>query len=258
MKNGHGNIVTIWTASTGQALALPDGAASLSEEETAHARRLKQPSDQDRFLAARTLLRHALSEALVETPGPQIAPAQWRYRVGPNGKPVMAPDLPQLEFNLSHAGHCVAVGVGNSGPVGVDIERAVPDDPLELVNEALSDREGEVLRQLPDDRKGAAFIQFWTIKEACAKALGLGVTLDFRKLEVALDPPRVLNPRGLLDPGKTFAIENRLIFLDRCPYCLSVAAITEGSDEISFCFEPLSGVLSKNAGPRENQVIGWK
>ncbi len=107
-------------------------------------------------MAARALLRHALSRTL----DGEIDPAQWRYRAGPNGKPVMAPGMPPLEFNLSHSGDCVAVGIGTSGPVGVDIESATPDGRLEIVTDALSEREREHLSRMPEHRQWATFLQF--------------------------------------------------------------------------------------------------
>lgn len=235
-KHVSGNSATIWTASTAQALGLTSAAANLRKEENAQARRLKQAPDRDRFLAARALLRHALSDAL----NGEIVPAQWRYREGPNAKPMMAPDLPQLEFNLSHSGYCVAVAVSTSGPIGVDIERVVPDDRLEIVSDALSTRELKHLSRLPEDWQWETFLQYWTLKEACAKALGLGVTLDFRELEVALNPPRVVAPKGLLGPGEAFDIETREFILDQRPYRLSIAKITDTARETEFHFKPLT------------------
>jgi len=253
MNNGHGHSATIWTASTHQARALSPAAASLCEEELAQARRLKQKGDRDRFVAARTLLRHALSEAV----DGQIGPAQWRYRIGPAGKPEMAHGLPQLDFNISHAADCVAIGVSASGAIGVDIETTVHDDRLEVVENALSDRERAHLVALPENRKWATFVQFWTIKEACAKALGLGITLDFRELEITLDPPRVHNSRGLLDPGKGFAIETGSIMMDRRPYCLSVAKITEATGNTPFWFKALADNRTGQSDGIENgNVLG--
>jgi len=233
MNKVFGNTAIIWTASTAQALGL-ESAVHLSEEEIALSRRLKQVDDRDRFLGARALLRHALSETL----NGEIDPEAWAYREGPNGKPVMAPELPQVEFNISHAGDCVAVGVSTSGPIGVDIECAVPDDRLEIVSDALSEREFEHLNQQMDELKWETFLQFWTIKEACAKALGIGAALDFRELEVAFNPPRVVAPKGLLGTSEAFIIESRSILVDQCPYCLSIAKITKATGETLFCFKP--------------------
>lgn len=263
MKNRHGYSPTIWTATPDQALALPHATRSLCDEEIAQAHRLKQACDRTRYLAARALLRHALSDAV----DGEIKTRQWRYCNGPTGKPMMAPNLPQLEFNISHTGNCVAVGVSNTGPIGVDIEMAVPDERAEIVNDVLSERERDILHQLPDDQKGATFIQFWTLKEACAKALGLGVTLDFSDVEIALDPPRVLNSRDLLGPVKEFAIENRPILADQFPYCLSVVKINETADTNSFCYKPLTcsraaqssdARSSRMPDISENQVMGWE
>ena len=67
----------------------------------------------------------------------------------------------------------------------------------------------------------------WMDVDEVAKALGLGAMLDFRKLEVALDPPRAVAPKGLLGPGEAFGIETREIIVDHCPYRLSIARIAD-------------------------------
>ena len=234
MERASRHPVTIWTASTGQALGLTS-AACLDEEELRKAYLFKQPDDRDRFLAARALLRHALSELM----DGEIDPETWNYIEGANGKPLMAPDLPLLEFNMSHAGDCVVVAVSPSGPVGVDVESTLRDERLEIVDDVLTGQERAHLARLPDDRQWKAFVEFWTLKEACAKALGLGATLDFGKLEVLLKPLRVVAPQGLLGPGETFDIETQEVFLYEKPYRLSTAHITVEPGETEFRFKSL-------------------
>jgi phosphopantetheinyl transferase len=85
----------------------------------------------------------------------------------------------------------------------------------------------------------ATFLKFWNLKESCAKALGLGASLDFSKLEVTLDPPHIFNPPGLLGPSDTFFVENRSIIIDRRPFCLSIANITGASKEVSFSYQTI-------------------
>lgn len=240
MENNYADLVKIWTASTAEAFSQPS-AASLSKEEKAQACLLKQADDGKRFLAARTLLRHALSEVM----DGEIPPEEWRYLEGANGKPMMASDLPPLEFNLSHSGDCVAVGIGSSKPIGIDVESAAPDGRNEIVRDALSESERKHLDRLSGAEQWATFLKFWTLKEACAKALGLGASLDFSYLEVTLDPPHILSPPGLLDPDEAFFIENRSIMIDRNTYCLSVATITGETKEVSFLYQPLTNNCSE-------------
>ncbi len=233
MQNDPASIVTLRIATTGKLLG-PSGIICLSDEEKTHSHRLRQAGDRERFLAARTLLRHALSE---EMDG-KIQPEQWRFRDNPNGKPVMAPGFPQLEFNLSHTGDCVAVAISASGPVGIDVESVSKDADLEIVSDVLSMREREYLSRMQEQQKWESFLQFWTLKEACAKAMGLGASIDFRRLEVNLGPLSVNAPEGLLGTGETFDIESRVVELDHHPYRLGVAKITSNAGETSFCLKP--------------------
>lgn len=230
---------TIWTASTKEALALLEGEVSLNSEEMTQAGRLNQAADRDRFLAARALLRHALSDALDGEVGPEL----WRYRQGAHGKPMMASGLPPLEFNLSHSGDCIAIGVSHAGPIGVDIEKISTEERPKVVADALTMREQQFLDALPDDWKWENFIQIWTLKEACTKALGLGVFLDFHKLETTLEPPRVEAQHGVLGAHETFDVVARRIDLGRHHYCLSVAHICKSADETVFRFRPLGAEL---------------
>ncbi len=247
-------MVTIWTASTDEALALMGDEVRLDAEEMAQAGRLQKAGDRNRFLGARALLRHALSEAL----DGEVAPGRWRYREGTHGKPVMAPGLPPLEFNLSHAGDCVIACVSQAGAIGVDVEIIAAAEHAGIVEDALTGPESDNLNRLPDDRKRAAFLQLWTIKEACAKALGLGVTLDFRELEVTLEPFRVRTPHGLLGHGEAFHIESRQVVIAGNPYRLAVATITKAASRASFCFKApdtprmaQAPAISKSGNPQD-------
>ena len=210
---------SVWWLSTAEALSLPDALGCLSGDEERAMRRLRRAADRERFLAARVALRHALSRAVDDA----IPPAQWRYRDGPSGKPTMGPGLPRLEFNLSHAGACVAVGVSRSGPIGVDVEGLVPDGRREIVDDVLTERERACLSQCPHEERWATFLAIWTVKEACAKALGLGVGLDFRHLEVTLDPVRVLMRDGPAGPARAFNVATRRVAVAGRPYCLGIA-----------------------------------
>ena len=154
-------------------------------------------------------LRHTLSKAV----GNEIAPAEWRYRDGPNGKPMLAAGFPAIEFNISHSDGCVAVAVSKDGPVGIDLECVASDLRSEIVEDVLTAAERDGLLQLSAEEKWRRFMRIWTAKEACAKALGLGLGLDFRRMEVAFDPLRV-RMLGDLGPAR-FEVAMRDLFAER-------------------------------------------
>ena len=171
------------------------------------------------------LLRHALTKVA----GGQVEPKDWRYREGPCGKPMMAPGLPPLEFNVSHSGSCVAVAVSTKDPIGIDIECLDPDRRSGVIHEVLSESEREQLQKLSADEQWTEFVRIWTVKEACSKALGLGLSLDFQTMDVQMDPPRV----RLLDRPATapaaFDVASKTISKHGRAYLLTVARLVAGA-----------------------------
>jgi 4'-phosphopantetheinyl transferase len=94
-----------------------------------------------------------------------------------SGRPMLA--ARDLEFNLSHSGDAVLVGV-SLHPLGVDIElvRAVPDF-LEIAKQRFAPSEVEELLRLAPEQRCESFYVTWTRKEAVVKALGLGLSFPF-------------------------------------------------------------------------------
>jgi hypothetical protein len=97
----------------------------LDDQERARSARFVRTTDRRRFVLAHAGLRLFLARCL------DIDPTAVRYEHGVHGKPRLAPDLPPLEFNLSHSGRLGLVAVARDLSVGVDIEqvREVPDIP---------------------------------------------------------------------------------------------------------------------------------
>jgi phosphopantetheinyl transferase len=193
----------------------------LAPEELAHAETFRQPADRARYRAARMLLRHALSKAVDGA----IAPVEWRYRAGPNGKPMLAAGFPAIAFNISHSDGCVAVAVSRDGPVGIDLECVAPDLRSSIVEDVLTRAERDSLSRLPAEAQWHRFMRIWTAKEACAKALGLGLGVDFRRMEVRFDPLRVSAPADSGLGG--FEVAMRDLSRNGRPYFLAVARVTD-------------------------------
>jgi phosphopantetheine--protein transferase-like protein len=199
--------------------------ATLDAVEMACAETYRQTADRERYLAARTLLRHALSK----TAGGQIAPKDWRYTEGRHGKPMMAAGLPALEFNVSHSENCVAVAISSKEPIGIDIECLDPDRRTGIVYEILTEVERDRLRKLTADEQWGQFVRIWTAKEACSKALGLGLSLDFQVMEVQMNPLRVrLLDRPASAPA-VFDLASTTVSKNGRAYSLSVARILDGA-----------------------------
>lgn len=129
--------------------------------------------------AARAMLEHLLRGYA----GGERTP---RVECGAHGKP-FAPALPWLDFNLSHAGSCVALAFAREQPLGIDIEpldRRVCVDGI--ATRFFSAREAAALERVEPSRRHLAFLHLWTHKEAVLKALGDGLGFGLERIEFEL------------------------------------------------------------------------
>lgn len=185
------NEVHLWWANC--ETAPTDLNSLLPEEERARAARFRAPAARRRFVAARTLTRMVLARYT----GSQ--PAELRFRTGARGKPRLdgpADQPPSFHFNAAHSGNTAVVAVAAS-EVGVDVEslRRVPN-LTRLASRFCSDFEREHLCALPDPQREEAFLTIWTCKEAYLKAVGSGIAMPLKQVEVALDLPRLVRISG--------------------------------------------------------------
>jgi 4'-phosphopantetheinyl transferase len=93
------------------------------------------------------------------------------------GRPTLAARAGGLEFNLSHSGDAVLVGVSLHYALGVDIEmvRDVPDF-LAIAKRHFAPIEIKELLRLAPEQRCEGFYVTWTRKEAFIKARGLGLS----------------------------------------------------------------------------------
>ncbi len=177
--------VHLWWASSGPAMeAGPRLHALLDATERARADRFRVGSARRRYVAARALTRLVLGRYT------GVAPAALAFASGPRGKPRIENPLsePRVCFNVAHSGDTAVVAVAGS-ELGVDVEtvRAVPN--LErLATRYCSAAERDRLNRVPTGRRAAAFLRLWTGKEAYLKAVGSGVAMPLRSVEVELEP----------------------------------------------------------------------
>ena len=195
----------VWIADTDSFGAIPLSLFDLLDtSEKERAGTIASTQDRRLFVVSRILLRHALSTVLGGSP------RDWRFGVGEQGKPILcdSQDSSSVDFNLSHSGSAVAVSISVSrsseGRVGVDIELVDPEGfrgsaaPLSLFYSA---RELAILYRLPPALRWKETLRLWTVKEAYAKFLGLGIHLDFSKLEVPSFSSKICLETHLLTVG---------------------------------------------------------
>lgn len=195
----------VWTAAADRRI---DGLMErcerwLLEQERKRLARLAFEDDRLAYASAHALLRWSLQ--LVTG----IPSAQQSFATNEFGRPQWAAEhepavLPS--FNLSHARGFVAVAVGRSSSVGVDVEAFGPrwSERTALAFDVLTRREAEwISRESEPKRRGERFLRVWTLKEALVKAVGRGVGLALDSFELQVDPPKLLTgPTALLPEGR--------------------------------------------------------
>jgi len=190
------------------------GAGLLGEAERERAARFVFARDRWSYTAAHALLRAMLAEFH------GLPPLAWRFRANGHGRPeidpaIAPPALPQ--FNISHTRGMAACAL-TTGPlpagveVGVDAEcLGRPTDSLALAERYFSHHEAEWLRALPQARLDAEFLRLWTLKEAVAKAVGLGLALDFKAFHCSLNPLSVSFEGPGFGPPGAWDLKNWLV-----------------------------------------------
>jgi len=163
--------------------------------------RLRRTEDQIRFAAA-----HVLVRVLLSTLRP-VRATGWRLAETPEGKPfVSSPGTdPALHFSLSHTAGLVGCAAAASVPVGFDVEALERRLRVEgLARHALTPTE---IATRPGDGPPSArwFLRHWTLKEALLKAVGLGLRVSLRSVEVSpgAGGPATIHhlPEAFGDPG---------------------------------------------------------
>jgi phosphopantetheinyl transferase len=180
--------------------------APVFEDDLISAARHHRPLRRQQFLAARALLRTGLEAAT------GVAAARWQITTDANGRPAaIGPGDDAPDVSLSHSGNRVATAIAWRGRVGIDIEMAREGRSADALAEAvLSPAERAVVA-----RDGqAAFLRFWTLREAIGKANGGG-----------FDTALSADGARLIGVGEVPAV----VDLDGVSYALAQRALDGGS-----------------------------
>ncbi len=180
-RDGAVVLATAWPDAMSDA-ALAVGLAWLDAAE--RRRRDAFVFDRDRrlFLAAHALTRALLGACL----GAQ--PQALSFETDAFGRPHLvargADAASRLVFSLSHTHGFVACAAWRDGQVGVDVEGlARARDEVALARSFFAASEAQAIERLEGAARAERFMATWTLKEAYAKARGLGLNLPFTSFE---------------------------------------------------------------------------
>lgn len=166
---------------------------TLDGPERSRAAAFARDADRRAYVTAHGLLRLALSWAQ-----PSVEPSAWRFRTARCGKPELADDRFGIRFSLSHCATHAAVALSDRGECGVDVECMDRPADLELLADTvLSPRELARFRAAAGSGRRWVFFRCWTLKEAYAKAVGLGLRLPFDQLDFGFGTPIELIDQGI-------------------------------------------------------------
>jgi 4'-phosphopantetheinyl transferase len=157
----------------------------LSNEERKKIERFHFEKDRMYYQVRHGILRNILSYYI----GMDPVHIQFNYSI--NGKPVLKRDFNQksIHFNLSHTNGFALYAFTREREIGVDVEyiRNIPH--IENVADTfLSKIENDIFCILPKKKKIETFFKEWTQKEAVVKAIGKGLSLDLKKIDVSIIP----------------------------------------------------------------------
>jgi len=148
----------------------------VNETELIKSQSFVQEEDKIRFLLGKIYLRKLLSNYL------QIAPEEVLFSFTEFNKPFLAA-YPNLNFNLSHSGDYIIIGLSNRWSVGVDVEvMNTKNDLFSMIYSTMS--VVEIPSILNSDNPRPMFYKHWTRKEALLKGLGVGLIDDLKGYSV--------------------------------------------------------------------------
>jgi 4'-phosphopantetheinyl transferase len=193
------DVLHLWTAKAPRARSLEADAcpALMAPEERRRKGGLSFDRDKRANRSAHALTRAVLSRYV------EVDPRRLRFAKGSAGKPELAyPADSALQFSLSHTDGMAVLLVSWGPAVGVDVESEQRFTPAEIPLSLLGATEGSKLRSLPRQHQVRRFLEYWTLKESYAKALGTGLILPLDRYEFAIDADGIrANIDPVLDPN---------------------------------------------------------
>lgn len=137
--------------------------------------RYRKEQDRKRCIVGVVLLRYCLMKDFDIDEHIELSYGEY-------GKPSLA-GHPKIHFSISHSGEWVIVSVGNTVH-GIDVEHS-HDQTSDMFDCIFTEHERNIAVKLEDKAADDYFVRLWTVKEAYAKLLGLGLNKNFTEIDVA-------------------------------------------------------------------------
>jgi 4'-phosphopantetheinyl transferase len=244
--------VHVWCRATGDGDTLDaceTDLSDLSSDEHARCARFAFARDRRDFAAAHALLRTRLSQYA------DVSPAAWTFDALPGGKPfiVSASGAPTLAFNVSHTHGFVACAIAAGGEVGIDVEsvdRAT--DGQRIAARYFSKAESDWLDACDARERAIRFIELWTLKEACVKAVGRGLSQPLNGFGFAFEGERHIRfspPPDTQASAWTFAL-----FAPSARYRMAVAVRATPSARGSIAARSADGTVTEAIRESEGRM----
>jgi len=179
----------------------------LNDAEKQQQQRFHFEAHRHQYLITRALVRSTLSLYIDE-----VEPDQWVFTKNPYGKPAIKNKIRlPLKFNLSHTQGRIVMAVTLAGDVGVDIEWLLREgQTLDIADHFFSIQERVQLYTLPEEHRKNRFFDLWTLKEAHAKAYGMGLSIPLEQFSFDLTKDDILQFRA--DKQSQIAVDNWLFW----------------------------------------------
>ncbi|WP_327697968.1 4'-phosphopantetheinyl transferase family protein [Streptomyces sp. NBC_00459] len=163
-----GTAVEVWFAETGPREVPEDGWGLLAPDDLRYLARLAVPAVRAEAAYARAVLRRVLGERL------GLPPADIRIARTLTGRPYLPGT--DWDFSLSYTAGLVAVAVGRSARIGVDVERVRPVPMAHAIADGFfTPADHTALAALSGPGRDRHWFQVWTRVEAIIKAQGAGL-----------------------------------------------------------------------------------
>jgi phosphopantetheinyl transferase len=142
------------------------------EDDTRAVRRVFSYAERNGRRRAQRLATEALLLDLMELVSGRPS-SEWQPTRNQDGKPTLASTEGQtaIDVSLSHCGALALAGITDLGEIGVDLEYRAP---RRSISEIAADAFGPQEQRVVESVGPGAFYRIWTLREALAKACGIG------------------------------------------------------------------------------------